>query len=149
MTSPGEALRLVTIGYQGRTIDQLVGELLEEDIHVLVDVRQRAMSRKAGFGKNGLAAACAAAGIQYIHEPTLGNPRENREPFHRGEAHAKHVYDEQMHRVGGDALLRLQQLVSERRTALLCFERDAAICHRTPIALWLRQIQPELTIVDL
>ena len=148
MTPRRTKSRLVTIGYQGRTVDQLVRELLDEDVEVLVDVRQRAMSRKAGFGKNGLAAACAAAGIEYIHEPTLGNPRENREPFHRGDPHARHVYDEQMQRVGGDALRRLQRLMNDRPTAVLCFERDPAICHRTAIATWLRQ-ETNLTIVDL
>lgn len=140
---------LVTIGYEGRTIRQLVADLLEEDVDLLIDVRQRAMSRKVGLGKTALATACGAAGIEYIHEPTLGNPRENREPYHRGDDHARHVYDEQMHQVGGDALRRLVELVIRRRCALLCFERDATICHRSAIAAWLHGAHRDLTIVDL
>lgn len=149
MTSRRGMLRLVTIGYQGRSVDQLVSDLLEEDVDVLVDVRLRAMSRKAGFGKTDLARSCAAAGIEYVHEPTLGNPLENREPFHRGDAHAMHVYDQQMHSVGEEALRRLEALVTKWRTAVLCFEREAQVCHRSAVAAWLRHVHQDLTIVDL
>jgi uncharacterized protein (DUF488 family) len=142
-------LRVYTIGYEGRSVEQLVDSLLEEDVAVLVDVRLRAMSRKTGFGRSALAAAHTAAGIEYVHEPTLGNPKENREPFHRNDPRARAFYDQRMHDVGGDALRRLEQLVVSRPVALLCFERDAAICHRTAIATWLKQVHPALDVVDL
>jgi uncharacterized protein (DUF488 family) len=146
--SHGRSLRLVTIGYEGRSLDQLVRDLLDDDVAVLVDVRLKAMSRKRGFAKSALSAGCTSGGIDYVHEPTLGNPRENREPFHRGDAHAWRVYEDRMVSVGADALERLRQLVPRRRVALLCYERDARICHRSVIAGWLRNANPAVDVID-
>ncbi|MDQ3504076.1 MAG: DUF488 domain-containing protein [Actinomycetota bacterium] len=49
---------------------------------MLLDVRLNAISRKPGFSKKRLTAALAAVGIGYRHARALGNPRDNREPFH-------------------------------------------------------------------
>jgi hypothetical protein len=78
----------VTIGYQGRTVDDLIGALRGADVKVLVDVRLTPLSRKPGLSKNGLAARLRDAGIDYVHLPQLGNPRDNREAFRRGEVSA-------------------------------------------------------------
>src|SRR4030095_2585940 len=75
---------LASIGYEGRTIDELCDVLVANAIDLLVDVRQTPMSRKHGFSKRTLAAALAARSIDYLHLPTLGNPRDNRAPFHGG-----------------------------------------------------------------
>ena len=47
---------VMTIGYQDRTIDDVVAMLRSADVKVLVDVRLTPLSRKAGLSKNGLAA---------------------------------------------------------------------------------------------
>jgi hypothetical protein len=38
------------------------------------------------MSKRKLAAALADAGIDYMHLPALGNPKDNRQPFRTGDA---------------------------------------------------------------
>ena len=53
-------------------------------VRVLVDVRLHAMSRKPGFSKCRFVAALEGAGIRYVHDPRLGNAKEDRVSFRRG-----------------------------------------------------------------
>lgn len=41
-------LRLYTVGYEGRSVDEFVSVLTSAGVEVLVDVRERALSRKKG-----------------------------------------------------------------------------------------------------
>src|SRR5437773_2633547 len=77
--------RLVSLGYEGRTAEQLVSELQSESVTVLVDVRLTPLSRKPGLSKRRLAALLADAGIRYVHLGALGNPKDNREAFRTGD----------------------------------------------------------------
>ena len=72
---------IVSVGYEGRSVDELVDALVEAGVSVLVDVRENAISRKRGLSKRALAEKLQARGIAYVHEPTLGNPRDNRDGF--------------------------------------------------------------------
>lgn len=78
MWTPQEMV-LVTVGYEGRTAGELVVTLAEAGVDVLVDVRLTPLSRKPGLSKRQLADALAAAGVEYVHLPALGNPKDNRE----------------------------------------------------------------------
>lgn len=124
-----------TIGYEGRTLDQLVADLRAAGVEQVVDVRELPLSRKRGFSKSGLSAALRAAGIDYVGERRVGAPREARhklrdggrwEPF--ANAYLAHL-DEQ-----GEAVGEVERLAHERPTALLCYERDGMACHRGLLA---------------
>lgn len=124
---------LVSVGYERRTADELVDLLVENAVDVLVDVRLNPISRKRGLSKTALTQALASAGIEYRHERTLGNPKENREGFRNGLASARQLYINALADGAAEALRRVTELASERRVALLCFERDHAQCHRSCI----------------
>ena len=118
---------IVSVGYQGRSVSELIDVLRHGDVEVLVDVRLNPISRKPGFSKNPLNQALAEAGIGYRHERELGNPRENRDPFHR-EPYEAHL------REGGSAVYaELIELARSVRIALLCYERLHRDCHRSSI----------------
>jgi uncharacterized protein (DUF488 family) len=136
---PAVADRLVSIGYEGRSLDELISLLMSEDIELLVDVRLNAISRRPGFSKGALSAALGAAQIEYRHERSLGNPPENRPDFHSGRSAGRDRYIRHMHRDGSQALNRTASVVTQQRTALLCVERDDAFCHRQCIADHLAQ----------
>jgi uncharacterized protein (DUF488 family) len=121
------------VGYEGITIDALIADLVDRRIELVVDVRLNAISRKRGFSRRALSAALDVAGIEYRHEPTLGNPRENREAFRAGDAAAMEVIRTRLATVGADAMARLERDAREHRVAVLCFERDEARCHRQVI----------------
>ena len=125
---------LFTIGYEGRSIEELLSVLALNRIDLLVDVRENAVSRKAGFSKRALAEALGDVEIEYSHEPLLGNPRENRAGFH-GEAvgEARRLYLQHLNNGSREAYEAVIALTATRRVALLCFERDERKCHRSCI----------------
>lgn len=123
---------LVSVGYEGRTADDLLAVLIELKVDVVADVRLTPMSRKPGLSKTKLRDALAAAGVDYVHLKALGNPKENREPFWTGAvAIGVTRFRELMTAPESSASLDdLTELARTRRVAVLCFERDHARCHR-------------------
>jgi uncharacterized protein (DUF488 family) len=138
-----------TIGYQGKSIDSLVDVLRSEDVELLVDVRLNAMSRKPGFSRRRLADALAAGGIEYLHEPRLGNPTDNRPGFAAGDPASHEFYRVRLHAEARSAYEEVVRLAAERPVALLCYEADHRTCHRTCITERMRTDDPELRVVDL
>jgi len=51
-----------TIGYQSKSIDDLISQLKSHDISTLVDVREIPISRKKGFSKTVFS--------EYLNKPT-------------------------------------------------------------------------------
>lgn len=127
-------LRLFSVGYQGRTLAELVRLLERADVDLVIDVRELPWSRKPGLSRRGLEAGLAKAGITYLHARFAGNPRGLR-------AKAK-SYEEILRRYEGylsrhpEIILELDSVFEEwkgRRGAicLLCYERHPADCHRS------------------
>lgn len=138
---------VITVGYQDRTVDGVVATLRSAEVKVLVDLRLTPLSRKAGLSKNGLLARLRQAGIDYVHLPQLGNPRDNRDAFRRHEHAAVVRYRAALKTPEGQAALeQLHGLATQHRVALMCFERDAAECHRSMVADALGEIGPVQTI---
>jgi len=133
-----------TVGYEGRDLDELVGLLHHHGIRVLVDVRLNAISRRRGFSKSVLAETLADAGIAYVHERGLGNPKDNRADYRVGKTSAHRRYARHLKVHGADAFARVTDLVKSTPTALLCVEREPNCCHRTAIATEL-----DLTVISL
>jgi uncharacterized protein (DUF488 family) len=129
--------QLTTIGYQGRSIEQYLNELLRAGVTLLCDVRGNPISRKYGFSKTTLARACEGIGIRYEHIPSLGIVSEQR----RG-LESQADYDEVFAHYRRSSLPRqstgLQQIVrwleAGERVSLTCFERLPNQCHRHCVA---------------
>ncbi|RIQ16673.1 DUF488 domain-containing protein [Jiangella rhizosphaerae] len=122
---------VIGVGYEGHTIDSFVAGLAASGVGLVADVRLTPMSRKTGFSKRGLAAALAAAGIDYVHLPALGNPKDNRVPFAAGDPAARRRYAERLAEPEGREALDLLAAESAKRlVALLCLEADQSRCHR-------------------
>jgi uncharacterized protein (DUF488 family) len=126
---------LFSVGYEGRDLDAFVGLLQDNGVTVLLDVRLNAISRKPGFSKTRLTASLADAGIAYRHARALGNPKDNREPFHSADPQ-RGVRAFRALLASDDAGLelgRLAELLGSERVAVFCFERDHDRCHRQVI----------------
>lgn len=129
---------LFTIGYEKANPEDFVATLSHVGIDVLVDVREKAMSRRKGFAKTALRSILAAAAIAYRHEPCLGSPSAVRNRlkkewdydwfFREYEQHLEQQTDVI------DALSRI-----EGRVALLCYERNPNECHRSSVGQWLAE----------
>lgn len=134
-TSKRSAGILYSVGYQGRSADQLVELLTMMRVDVLVDVRLTPRSRKPGLSKRKLAELLEVHGIDYVHEPLLGNPRENRDGFQNGHLEeAKARFAERLSNASRDAFLALVERARTGNVAMLCVEAEQERCHRQVIA---------------
>ena len=126
---------LFTIGFEGRSPEEVLEILKRKRIDCVADIRQNPNSRKPGFSKNRFAESCGAAGIEYIHIKELGTPRIIRDRLKENwdfefllREYGKHLEQ------NGKALQELCELVMEKRICLFCFERDHLRCHRSLVA---------------
>lgn len=140
----------MSIGYEGRSLPELVDVLRTHRVEVLVDVRQTPISRKPGFSKRRLSEALVEAGIEYRHEPDLGNPKENRAGFKGGASpSARRRYLRHLNNGSRGAFEDVVHLALARRIALLCFERAEAECHRACIIEQAQAEHPALSAARL
>ena len=114
----------------------MIAELLAAGIGHLIDVRAVPLSRKPGFSKRQLAAALSEAGIGYSNLRGLGTPASGRLAARRGDtAGMRAIFAAHMNTPEAQADLGLARVIArETRSCLLCFERDAARCHRLLVA---------------
>jgi uncharacterized protein (DUF488 family) len=126
---------LATIGYEGRTVKDLLAVLKQAEVERVVDVRQMPLSRKPGFSKSALATFLPSHGIEYIGFPKLGTPPAIRSHYKQNGdfAQLKRDYlvylDSQVPEIAA-----LRELAAKGGCCLLCFERDPAKCHRSILA---------------
>jgi len=141
-------MRIFTIGYEKATQPELIAALEAAGVERLIDVRAVPLSRKPGFSKNILANGLAEAGIDYVHLKALGTPPEGREAARRGRhSDLEWIYAGQLELPEAIvAAAQMLELAADKPSALLCFERDPAACHR---ALLLRAVAPNADRVDL
>jgi uncharacterized protein (DUF488 family) len=141
---------LISVGYQGRTVDDLVADLRRSAVTVVVDVRLTPQSRKPGMSKRRLAAALDAVGIRYVHARSLGNPKQNRAGFVAGEARSRSYFADLLRAEPASEELRgVAALADNETVALLCFERDHGTCHRQLVAEEVLRRNPTLSLVEL
>ena len=132
---------LYTVGYQGHSIETFLDLLQANGVTQIIDVRQLPFSRKPDFSKKRLAAHLADAGIAYSHLVALGTPKALRD-----EVRHSHDYDsffaamEEIVAGQPDAVQDALDLARAQPSALLCFEANAAECHRLVVAQAIEQL---------
>jgi hypothetical protein len=128
---------LVTIGYEGRSLESYLNELLRDGVTMLCDVRRNPLSRKHGFSKGTLSKACEGVGIRYEHLPELGIASEQRQELHtQADYDALFAeYERESLPQQRAALDKIRDWVTAgERVALTCFERLPQQCHRHCVA---------------
>ncbi len=137
-----------TIGYEQTTQAGVIDALTGAGIEVLADIRYLPLSRRPGFSKSSLRAAAEEAGIAYRHFKMLGTPADGRAAARRGDhAALSRIYAGQLELPEAmAAMAELRDLAGEKRVVLLCYERDAAACHRS---LLIEALLADFAEVDL
>jgi len=127
---------IATIGYEGATPEAFDAALELASVDMVVDVRAVAISRRRGFSKTALSDRLRGIGLDYVHLRGLGDPKPGREAARAGDmALFREIFGAHMATdVAKVDLEALRVLVAERKVALLCYEADAAGCHRTIVA---------------
>ena len=126
-------MRVFTIGYENATMDEFLAALTKAGVRQVADIRAIAASRRPGFAKTALVANLKSVGIGYRHLRALGTPKPGRDAAKKGDrATLERVYAEQLELPETEAEAEiLKAMVAESATALLCFERDPGMCHRS------------------
>lgn len=128
---------LSTIGYERADLEDFIYTLQNAEIEVLVDIRDRAQSRRKGFSKTALSNRLSEAGIRYLHLRELGDPKEGREAARSGRMKEfERIFNKVMaSQPAQGALAELEQLLGESlNICLLCYERSHSSCHRNIVA---------------
>jgi len=141
-------LRIFTIGYEATTVGEFLAALTQAGVKRVIDVRAVPNSRRPGFSKTPLRNALAEAGIDYVHLRALGTPADGRAAARAGR------HDDLVRIYAGQLELpeaiaqgaQMLDLAGEEPSALLCYERDPAGCHRT---LLLSAVAPDAEVVHL
>jgi uncharacterized protein (DUF488 family) len=126
-------MRIFTIGYEAITMAEFIAALRKAAVERVIDVRALPLSRRPGFSKSPLKAALNEAGIDYVHLKALGTPADGRAAARAGrQEELERIYAGQLELP--EAMVAAQQmleLAAERSSALLCYEREPAECHRS------------------
>ncbi|MGB4511960.1 MAG: DUF488 family protein [Thermacetogeniaceae bacterium] len=123
---------LFTIGYEGKSIEGFINTLIQNGVRLLCDVRKNPVSRKFGFSKRKLKHITETVGIGYVHIPDLGIESRKRSSLETLDDY------ECLFRGYAKTLLNLKPqlewlyslLAIHDRVALMCYEKDADMCHR-------------------
>lgn len=128
---------LYTIGYEGISLEEYLNRLIKNDVKVLVDVRNNALSMKFGFSKKQLTSFCESPNIEYLHIPEVGIQSDRRQDLktQRDYDALFNIYKTQnLQTTINQQQQILSLLKSKKRIALTCFEADICQCHRKHLA---------------
>jgi uncharacterized protein (DUF488 family) len=128
---------LFTIGYEGISLEEYLNRLLQNDVKVLVDVRNNPLSMKFGFSKSQLKRYCESLGLIYMHLPEVGIKAEQRQELNSQSDYDKLFTNYRLHNltktVNSQSQI-LELLIQHKRIALTCFEANICQCHRKHLA---------------
>ena len=128
-------MAIYTSGYEGRSVDSFLNNLLTHGIRGVLDVRRNAYSHKYGLSGPALRGICSKLGMEYDHIPELGVASELRKDLSGPDAYTK-LFDEYEISLPErtSALSKAMEIVKLRPTSLMCFEASSECCHRGRLA---------------
>lgn len=128
---------LYTIGYEGISLEAYLNRLIKNDVKVLVDVRNNALSMKFGFSKTQLKTFCASLNIEYLHIPEVGIQSNQRQEL-KTQTDYDNLFDvykkQNLKKTTNQQQQILNLLKEKKRIALTCFEANICQCHRKHLA---------------
>lgn len=138
---------LYTIGYSGKTIETFIQLLKENNISLLIDVRDSGKSiYKQEFESSSLQQSLERNGINYKHVKEMGVVYEVREPYKDGyitNDAFKQWYKWNIDKWHRSEFLELIEFIttSEKNSCLMCSEefatpndKQSIVCHRSILA---------------
>lgn len=140
---------LYTVGYEGSDINAFLHNVEVHGIKLIIDVREKPISRKKGFSKNSLRAALNEKGIDYIHVPELGSPKEIRDKLHETWDYNEFFQQYRLYVSSEiDSIMGVLDLVEKNKSCLLCFEHDPKTCHRSIIAEYMQSYSNDIDRIE-
>jgi len=125
--------KIFTTGYEGKSLDRFLDELIKNNVKILVDVRKNPRSMKYGFSGNTIRHYAEKVNIKYVSVPELGIEGQHRQNLETQADYDKLfvLYKKKMLPKNYEKLKTLKNLIEDdKRMALMCFEKDYKQCHR-------------------
>ena len=125
-----------TIGYESRSVDGFLNNLIRAGIRRIIDVRANPVSRKYGFARSTLASLAGKLGLGYSHFPELGiSSKKRKEARTRSEfVELFSYYERQVLPARMTEMGRVAELMKSTPSVLVCMEKEAVDCHRSRLA---------------
>ena len=134
---------LYTIGYEGISLEAYLNKLIQNDIKVLVDVRNNPLSQKFGFSKSQLIRYCEGLKIEYIHFAEVGIQSEYRQEL-KEQSDYDNLFKSYKKKILPNTISTQQKILAllkdKKRIALTCFEANICQCHRKHLAEAITQL---------
>ncbi|QQD19401.1 DUF488 domain-containing protein [Spongiibacter nanhainus] len=123
---------LYSIGYATKAIEDFLAQLDRHNINAIADVRSVPYSKVFhDYHREALAAALRARGIHYVYLGDELGPR-SKDPSHYDHSNQVQFDRLQQAPLFQQGIERLQRGIDKGLTiALLCAEKDPAVCHRS------------------
>lgn len=143
-------ITIYTIGYERRTVADLMKQLHLLKIEVLADVREKPISRRYEFNAKYLMQSCIAENIDYQPWPNLGSTEELRDQLKAsGDIKTFHKnFRDYTEKKLTEAMKMISSEISRKSVALMCYERNHEDCHRSMLAEILSE-QLDATVVAI
>ena len=128
-------MRLFTIGYEGRRIEEFIGVLMENRVDTLIDIRAVPHSRNRDYTKRNLESALRDRDIGYILKKELGSDKGIRNKV-KSDGDYDYFFKEYEESLKDktDIIAEIAVVAKEKRVCLLCYEADYNKCHRRSVA---------------
>lgn len=132
---------IFTIGYESLKTEDFIARLKENDIEILVDVREIPWSRKRDFSKSQLENLIGQYDIKYIHIQKFGSPSVLRKKV-REDNNYKQFFIEYKNylKTQIDELRKFHEILEKSVCCLMCFEKNVEICHRKIIVSEIKKL---------
>ncbi|UCE66409.1 MAG: DUF488 domain-containing protein [Candidatus Zixiibacteriota bacterium] len=143
-------MRLFTIGYEKRGIENFIEILKENNIDMLVDIRAVPHSRNKDYAKKNLEFILNKNDIDYLLTRKLGSPEDIRKKV-KIDGDYDYFFREYDKFLEGkkEYLTNLVKIAKRRDICLLCFEADFNYCHRRPVAERMAEMGGGFKIIHL
>ena len=120
------AKKIISLGYERRSVDELLEILYMHKVTKLLDVREVPISRKKGFSKKSLTLSLMQVGIKYKHIKAAGNPHRKENDL----GHGMQLYSSYLHK-NPEVIEQVLDEISDSGVAVFCYERSHLDCHRS------------------
>jgi uncharacterized protein (DUF488 family) len=120
---------IYTVGHSVHSPEDFLALLKRHGIETVCDVRSHPYSRNSQFNRENLVRDLKAAGMAYLFlGAELGARSGDPSCYERGKVRYDRLASTALFRQG---IARLAEEAAQRRTALVCAEKDPLDCHRT------------------
>lgn len=138
---------IFTIGYEGKSVDEFLNDLIKSKTEYLIDIRNNPWSMKYGYKKYQLEFFTDKINIKYKNMKELGIPSELRKDLEDKDDYKK-LLEKYTNKLdfNMEQLNFLKELSKKHKIALMCFEKDPEICHRSVVGKRLKNMGCEVTL---